>query len=76
MPQSTEALKRPFTLKYEDYKSLERIIEDYNFDEQTKKVDFNRMSDDEKTILWKIKTIIRNMESVRLRVAPQNQKEE
>jgi hypothetical protein len=53
-------------LKYRDFKTLEKIIEDYNSDEKGN-VDFNSMKSDEKEILWKIKTIIRNMESIRLR---------
>ena len=46
---------------------MERIIEDYNSDDNGV-INFNEMKPDEKDILWKIKTIIRNMESVRLRV--------
>ena len=57
--------KKGFHLRYEDFKSLERIIEGYSIEDG--KVDFNSMPDDEKDILWKIKTVIRNMESVRLR---------
>jgi hypothetical protein len=63
---------RPFTLRYRDFKSLERIIEEYNLDDRGN-VDFNKMSDDEKEILWKIKTVIRNMESARLRVATERE---
>lgn len=59
--------KRGLFLKYQDFKKLEKIIEDYNFDDERQEVDFNKMKSDEKEILWKIKTIIRNMESVRLR---------
>jgi hypothetical protein len=58
--------KKGLFLKYNDFKKLEKIIEDYNSEEDGT-VDFNGMKDDEKEILWKIKTIIRNMESVRLR---------
>jgi hypothetical protein len=58
--------KKGLFLKYNDFKKLERIIEDYNSDDEGT-VDFNSMKDDEKEILWKIKTIVRNMESVRLR---------
>ena len=64
-PQVTE--KKGLFLKYQDFKKLERIIEDYNWSEEKQEVDFNLMKDDEKSLLWKIKTIIRNMESVRLR---------
>ena len=60
-------------LKYQDFKKLEKIIEDYNSDDQGV-IDFNNMKADEKEILWKVKTIIRNMESVRLRVN-ENEKE-
>jgi len=56
-----------FFLKYRDFKKLEEIIESYNLNDQ-QEVDFNNMKNDEKEILWKIKTVIRNMESVRLRV--------
>lgn len=56
-----------FFLKYQDFKKLERILEEINFDSEGN-VDFGNMKADEKEILWKIKTIIRNMESVRLRV--------
>jgi hypothetical protein len=59
--------KKGLFLKYQDFKKLERIIEDYNLDDNNN-IDFNNMKSDEKEILWKIKTIIRNMESVRLRV--------
>ena len=58
--------KQGLFLKYKDFKMLEKIIEDYNLDDSNE-VDFNGMKPDEKAILWKIKTIIRNMESVRLR---------
>jgi hypothetical protein len=58
--------KRGLFLKYQDFKKLERIIEEYNLDSNGD-VDFNQMKVDEKEILWKIKTIIRNMEAVRLR---------
>lgn len=58
--------KKGFFLKYQDFKKLERIIEDYNINDEGD-IDFNNMKPDEKEILWKIKTIIRNMESVRLR---------
>jgi hypothetical protein len=63
--------KKGLYLKYQDFKKIERIIESYNTecDESSSVgfIDFNNMPDDEKEILWKIKTIIRNMESVRLR---------
>lgn len=62
-----ETPKKGLFLKYQDFKKLEKIIEEYNFDETKQEVDFNLMKDDEKQLLWKIKTIIRNMESVRLR---------
>ena len=62
-----QAQKKGLFLKYQDFKKLERIIEDYNFNEDKQEVDFNLMKNDEKELLWKIKTIIRNMESVRLR---------
>ncbi len=65
--------KKGLFLKYQDFKKLERIIEDYNYNEEKQEVDFNQMKDDEKELLWKIKTIIRNMESVRLR--PNNEKD-
>jgi hypothetical protein len=68
MTPTNEAKQKGFHLKYQDFKKLEKIIEDYNFDEEKGLVDFNGMSDEEKDILWKIKTVIRNMESVRLRV--------
>lgn len=58
--------KKGLFLKYRDFKKLEEIIESYNEDEHGN-IDFNAMKSDEKEILWKIKTIIRNMESVRLR---------
>lgn len=60
-------------LKYQDFKKLEKIIEDYNSDDQGV-IDFNNMKADEKEVLWKVKTVIRNMESVRLRVS-ENEKE-
>lgn len=59
--------RKGFFLKYQDFKKIERIIEEYNLDDKGE-VDFNRMKPDEKEILWKIKTVIRNMESVRLRI--------
>lgn len=59
--------KPPFRLTYRDYKKLEEILEAYNMKDGTDIIDFNGMQKDEKEILWKIKTIIRNMESVRLR---------
>jgi hypothetical protein len=62
-----EPKKKGLFLKYQDFKKLERIIEEYNFDNEKQEVDFNSMKPDEKDVLWKIKTIIRNMESVRLR---------
>lgn len=66
--QSPESEKKSgLFLKYQDFKKLERILEEYNLFEDKSEVDFNNMSSDEKEILWKIKTIIRNMESVRLR---------
>jgi hypothetical protein len=58
--------KKGLFLKYQDFKKLEKIIEEYNVGENGE-TNFNSMNDDEKEILWKIKTIIRNMESVRLR---------
>jgi hypothetical protein len=61
--------KKGLFLKYNDFKKLERIIEDYNFNDEKQEVDFNQMKNDEKELLWKIKTIIRNMESVRLRTS-------
>ena len=68
IPETTRTFnKKGLFLKYQDFKKLERIIEDYNFSEEKQEVDFNQMKDDEKELLWKIKTIIRNMESVRLR---------
>jgi hypothetical protein len=63
-----EQEKKGFHLKYQDFKRLEMIIESYNKFEESEEIDFNNMPDDEKNILWKIKTIIRNMESVRLRI--------
>ena len=66
--------KKGLFLKYQDFKKLEKVIEDYNYNEERQEVDFNQMKDDEKELLWKIKTIIRNMESVRLR--PNNSNEE
>jgi hypothetical protein len=66
-PNNPEEKKGGLHLKYHDFKKLEKIIEEYNLDDNSN-VDFNNMSSDEKDILWKIKTIIRNMESVRLRV--------
>jgi hypothetical protein len=74
MTPTTE--KKGLFLKYQDFKKLERIIEDYNFDETKQEVDFNNMKDDEKSLLWKIKTIIRNMESVRLRARDLESKED
>jgi hypothetical protein len=67
IPQNEIKRSRGFQLKYRDFKALERIIEDYNSDDNGV-INFNEMKPDEKDILWKIKTIIRNMESVRLRV--------
>ena len=67
-PDKLKSEKKGLFLKYPDFKKLEKIIEEYNFNEEKDEVDFNRMKPDEKEILWKIKTIIRNMESVRLRV--------
>lgn len=58
--------REPYTLKYKDFKRLEKIIEEYHLDDKGD-VDFNSIPQDEKELLWKIKTIIRNMESVRLR---------
>ena len=67
MTPVNENKKQGLFLKYQDFKKLERIIEDYNFNDDKQEVDFNIMKSDEKELLWKIKTIIRNMESVRLR---------
>jgi hypothetical protein len=64
---SNQSQRKGLFLKYQDFKKLERIIEDYNFNDEKQEVDFNLMKNDEKELLWKIKTIIRNMESVRLR---------
>jgi hypothetical protein len=64
---SNQTQKKGLFLKYQDFKKLERVIEDNCFSEDKQEVDFNLMSNDEKELLWKIKTIIRNMESVRLR---------
>jgi len=66
VPTQPEQQKKGLFLKYQDFKKLEKIIEEYNVDENNN-VDFNSMTPDEKEVLWKIKTIIRNMESVRLR---------
>lgn len=66
-PQQTQEKKSGFFLKYYDYKALERIIEAYNLDSYGN-VNFNDMKADEKDLLWKIKTVIRNMEAVRLRL--------
>jgi len=55
-----------FFLKYQDFKKIENIIESYHVLENGE-IDFNSMEPDEKDILWKVKTVIRNMESVRLR---------
>ena len=68
--------KKGLFLKYQDFKKLERIMEDYNFDETKQETDFNNMKNDEKELLWKIKTIIRNMESVRLRPGNEGDKNE
>ena len=62
----SDVTKKGLFLKYRDFKILEKIIEDYNATDDGE-VDFNNMKQDEKDLLWKIKTIIRNMESVRLR---------
>lgn len=59
--------RKGFHLRYNDYKKLEKIIESYNYYENSNEIDFNNMPEEEKEILWKIKTVIRNMESVRLR---------
>ena len=67
MTPVNENKKQGLFLKYQDFKKLERIIEDYNFNDDKQEVDFNQMKDDEKELLWKIKTIIHNMESARLR---------
>jgi hypothetical protein len=70
IPETTvNTNKKGLFLKYNDFKKLERIIEDYNFNDEKQEVDFNQMKNDEKELLWKIKTIIRNMESVRLRTS-------
>jgi hypothetical protein len=61
-----EKQKGPVKLVYQDYKQLEKVIESYNTAEDGR-IDFNTMPDDEKAILWKIKRIVMNMESVRLR---------
>ena len=66
MPEVIET-KKGLYLKYQDFKKLEKIIETYNKFDDSEDIDFNQMPNDEKEILWKIKTIIRNMESVRLR---------
>ena len=62
----TPERRQGFFLKYKDFKMLEKIIEEYNTDDHGN-VDFNNMSKDEKDILYKIKTVIRNMEMVRLK---------
>lgn len=71
--QSTEK-KKGYFLNYRAYKKLERIIEDYNLDENGE-VDFRNMKADEKEVLWQLKTVIRNMESVRLRNNDENKEE-
>lgn len=75
---SEKTERKGLFLKYRDFKILEKIIEEYNISSDHSDddmVDFSRMSKDEKDILWKIKTIIRNMESVRLRSQNQNKPE-
>jgi hypothetical protein len=67
IPANPEVKKSGLFLKYQDFKKLEKIIEEHNLDDKGE-VDFNNIPTDEKEMLWKIKTIIRNMESVRLRV--------
>lgn len=67
--------KSGFFLKYQDFKKIEKAIESYNKFEDSEEVDFNNMPEDEKLILWKVKTIIRNMESVRLRANSTQEKE-
>lgn len=72
MPEVKEK-EKGFHLKYHDFKKLEKIIEEYNTPDGAQSVDFNNMPLDEKDILWKIKTVIRNMESVRLRPNKENE---
>lgn len=77
--QPTSEKKGGFHLKYRDFKSIEEIIESYHLfpegHDLAGEVDFNSMDDKEKDILWKIKTVIRNMESVRLRPGNDNKEE-
>lgn len=79
-PELPNQDKRGFFLKYRDYKKLEEIIESYHLFPESHdlagEVDFNSIPNDEKDLLWKIKTIIRNMESVRLRATQETEESE
>jgi hypothetical protein len=65
MPE--EKRKSGYFLRLEDFKKIEEIIEYYNCNEKGV-IDTVDMANDEKDILWKVKTIIHNIESSRLRV--------
>lgn len=63
---STNNYKKGFFLRYSDFKKIEEIIEGYHTDNDGE-LDFDSIPNDEKEILWKIKTIIRNIELSKLR---------
>lgn len=73
-PNQPTEKKSGFFLQYKDFKAIERIIESYNLDEYGN-VDFNNMKLDEKDVLWKVKTVIRNQEAVRLRLTEEQKKQ-
>lgn len=66
-PNQPEQKKSGFFLKYDDFKRIEKILEEHNLNNDGK-VDFNQMPADEKDVLRKVKMIIHNMEMARLRV--------
>ncbi len=68
MTQPTEQPKKGFHLRYGDYRKIVEFIEDsYRHEKNDDVIDFNSIPPDIKDLLWKVKTVIRNMESVRLR---------
>lgn len=57
-------------LKYDDFRLLDDIMEDYFNDKSDTQRNHTLQSDmtaEDKALMWKIKTILHNMESKRLR---------
>lgn len=67
MPEVTERKKSGYFLRLKDFQKIEEIIEAYHMNDQNE-VMLESIPDDEKDILYKVKMIIHNIESARLRV--------